>query len=90
MTEHKLREFLTAEVCKWASKPFDQIVAELADVQAYELVTDGSPRQFEVMLVENTSEYIHVVISADDGSLKLATRPLSSSFILYRNGGVEI
>ena len=88
LTEQQLKELLSAELQIWARKPFAQLVAELSDVQGYERGADDCWHQFEVMLVENTPEYIHVLISVDDGSIRWACSPITSGFIVTRTGAL--
>jgi hypothetical protein len=90
LTEQELQALLSAELKAWAKKPLAQIVAELSDVQGYERGADDRWHQFEVMLVENTPEYIHVLISVDDGSISWACSPITSGFMVYLDGRVDL
>jgi hypothetical protein len=75
------RLVLDAEVKRWSAKSHAELIAELPDVQAYAVESEGRKHQVEVRILENTERYIHVVISVDDGTLPASLRPLSSSFI---------
>lgn len=80
------RPVLDAEVARWSQKSYQQLTAELRDVQAYEVVFDSKSYQVEVQLLENTDKYIHVLVGVDDGSIPASFRPLSSSFIREKLG----
>jgi hypothetical protein len=77
----KWRPVLDAEVKKWSAKSWAELVADLADEQAYEVEVGGRQYQVEVQLLENTKKYVHVAVSVDDGSVPASFRPLSSSFL---------
>jgi hypothetical protein len=68
-------------VKRWCSKSSEQLLAELGDVQAYEIEFENETYQVEVEVLENTEKYVHVMVAVDDGSLPGALRPLSTSFI---------
>jgi hypothetical protein len=75
------RPVLDAEVKKWSTKSCAELVAELPDVQAYEVELEGNKYQVEIQLLENTDKYVHVSVAVDDGSIPASFRPLSSSFV---------
>ncbi len=80
--KEKCRPALEAEVARWLAMPWEQIVAELAEVKAYETTVDGRTYQIEVELLENTDAYVHVIVCADDGTFPSGYSPLSASFVL--------
>ena len=90
MTEVQLRELLSQETLAWAEKAPADIVAELAKPQTYRRGTGDTWHEIEVMLVEATADYNHVKTSIHDGSLVWALKPISSSFLIYRDGRIEI
>lgn len=75
------RPVLDAELKRWSAKSSEQLLAELGDVQAYEIEFENKGYQVEVEILENTEKYLHVIVAVDDGSLSGAMRPLSESFI---------
>ena len=75
------RPVLDAEVKRWSAKTCEQLVAELADVQAYEVEFGSKPYQVEVEILENTAQYVNVIISVHDGSLPDSIAPLTDSII---------
>ena len=50
---------------------------------------DREPADLEHLL-EATDDYIHVKTSINDGSLVWALKPITSSFLIYRDGRIEI
>ena len=72
---------LDAEVKRWSAKSCAELVAELRDVEAYQIDFEGKRYTVEVQLLENTDKYVHVGVDVDDGSIPASFRPLSSSFI---------
>ena len=90
MTETQLRELLSRETLAWAEKSPADIVAELATPQKLARGAGESWHELEVTLLEATDEYIHVRTSIHDGSLALALKPITSSFLVYRDGRIEI
>ncbi|MGO9083909.1 MAG: hypothetical protein ACLQBK_01680 [Candidatus Sulfotelmatobacter sp.] len=78
------RPVLDAEVKRWSAKSCAELVAELPDVQAYELEFEGKKYTVEVQMLENTDKYVHVCVGIDDGSIPASFHPLSSSFIRER------
>ena len=79
---------MSAEIEAWTQKPYAQIVEELAEGIAYQR-EDPESHQFEVELLENTPEYVNVVISVDDGSFWRSFSPVTRTFIVYRSGRIE-
>jgi hypothetical protein len=61
--------------------PLVKIISRLAEEQTYDVTFESNNYQVEVKLLENTDQYIHVIVAVDDGSLLGAMRPLSSSFV---------
>lgn len=75
------RPVLDAESARWSAKSYDQLKAELAEEQAYEVQFEGKSYTVEVIVIENTEQYLHVIISVDDGSIPASFCPLTSGFI---------
>jgi hypothetical protein len=75
------RKVLDSEVKRWSAMSCSQLVSELHDLQTYEIEFDSKKYQVEVELLENTEQYLHVVVAVDDGSLPASIRPLTHSFI---------
>lgn len=90
MTEAELRELLSRETLDWAERMPSDIVAELARPQTYQRGSGETWHEFEVALLEANDEYIHVRTSVHDGSLAWALKPMTTSFLIYRDGRIEI
>jgi hypothetical protein len=90
MTEAQLRELLSQEMLAWAERSPADIVAELAKPQTYRRGTGDTWHEIELTLLEATDDYIHVGTSINDGSLVWALKPITSSFLIYRDGRIEI
>jgi membrane-bound inhibitor of C-type lysozyme len=75
------RKVLDSEVKRWSALSCSQLVSELHDSQTYEIEFDCKKYQVEVELLENTEQYLHVMVAVDDGSLPASMRPLTHSFI---------
>jgi hypothetical protein len=90
MTEAQLRELLSQETLAWAERSPADIVAELAKPQTYRRGAGDTWHEIEVTLLEATDDYIHVKTSIHDGSLVWALKPITYSFLIYRDGSIEI
>ena len=88
MNRKQLRACLNREVDCWSRKPFDQIVAELPEPLHYESVHEGLVYRAEALILEQ-NDYVHVCVAVDDGGLLRFMFPLSTSFLVYRNGKVD-
>ena len=75
------RPVLDAELKRWSAKSSEQLIAELGEVQAYEIEFENKKYQVEVEILENTEKYIHVLVAVDDGTLPASISPLNASFI---------
>ena len=72
---------LDAEVRRWSAKSYDQLVSDLREMQVYEVEFESKPYQVEVEILENTENYVHVLVAVDDGSLPASLTPLTHSII---------
>jgi len=85
-----LRDLLDHETSDWSQKSYSHLIEELADVVAYTRGEGANFHQFEVEMIEQELEYVHVIMSIDDGSFARSFTPLTRGFIVYRNGLVEM
>jgi hypothetical protein len=76
---------LEQETKRWSAKSWAQLVQELSEVQAYEVEVESRRYQVEVELLENTPRYVHVAVAVDDGSLPASFRPLTTTFLRYKD-----
>ena len=75
------RGILDAEVTRWSAMPCAQLMEELHEAKAYQVDANARRFQVEVDLVEDTADYLHVVVSVDDGSLPWSIFPVTRGFI---------
>jgi len=75
------RKVLDSEVKRWSALACEELASQLQDVQTYEVEFDSKKYQVEVELLENTEQYLHVMVAVDDGSLPASISPLTHSFI---------
>ena len=90
MTHAELRELLSHETLAWAERSPADIVADLASPHTTQRGTGDAWHEIEVRLLEATDDYIHVQTSIHDGSVAWSLKPLTSSFLIYRDGRIEI
>jgi hypothetical protein len=79
-----MQRVLDMEVKRWSEMSPEQLITELAEVQNYEVESGGKRYQFEVQMLENESDYVHVDVSVDDGRLPYSISPLGQAFLLKR------
>ena len=89
MNKKRLEDLLDAETSNWSQKSFANLIKELTDVVAYERGSEADFHQFEVQMIEHEPDYVHVIVSIDDGSFVRFCAPLSRGFIVHRDGRVE-
>ena len=77
----RCRKVLQSELTHWASLSSDDLLTEIRNRDAYEVVADAKRYQIELVLLENIPKYLHVCIAVDDGSLLASLRPEAASFI---------
>jgi len=80
------RRALDLETKRLAAMSYEQLMSALRELQHYEIEIDSKRYQIEVELVENTGNYVHVVVSADDGSFPASLAPVTDSFICRKAG----
>jgi hypothetical protein len=83
------RRALEAEVDKWEAKSVEELIQELAEVQAYQIEFESREMQAEVEILEDTPQYLHVYVAVDDGVLPLAIRPQATTFIRRKTSASE-
>jgi hypothetical protein len=81
-----LAEHLRAELEIWDKKTYSELLA-IEYPHTYERGVDGAPDwyQVEVDLLEHNDDYVHVLVSVDDGGWS-AFCPTSYSLIAYADG----
>lgn len=89
MKADQLRSCLDREVGTWCQKDYPTLLKELRDEVTYEGNEGQAKYQVEIQLIERESDYLHVMVSVDDGSFWRSCKPLTHSFLVYRDGRVE-
>ncbi len=88
MDKEKLKLFLDQERDKFASKTHEEL-SKLKDPTVYESGVGDSWNEVEDQVLEKNNQYIHIGISVDDGKFPRAFVPLSTSFLVYKDGRVD-
>ena len=62
----------------------DEVFGELRNRGVYEVFDESMRYQVEVELLEDTPEYLHIMIAVDDGSLPGSIHPESETFLYQK------
>lgn len=89
MDKAALQNLLDHEIDEWSRKPFEALIEELVDAVAFQRGEGSDFHQFEVQMIENEPEYLHILVSVDDGSFRRSFAPLTGGFIIHRNDQIE-
>ncbi len=90
MKKEKLQGLLDAEVDQLSRWSYARLIEELSDILAYQRGSGPDYHQFEVQMIECEPNYVHISVAVDDGSLLKSISPISRSFIVHRDGRVEL
>lgn len=83
------QKILDTEVARWSGKTCQQLVKELHELQAYQVEVESKKYQVEVELLEDTKEYVHVIVAVDDGTLPMSLSPSTFGFIKQKSEEVN-
>ena len=84
------RKVLDGEVERWEAMSAERLLSELSgDPLVYEVEADSKTYQVEVEILENTGDYVHVMISVDDGTLPASILPAAETLIVRKSPGLE-
>jgi len=76
------RKVLDSEVKRWSAMSCDELVSKLPDgLEGYQIEFESKQYNVEVEILENTEQYLHVVVAVDDGTLPASILPLCHSWI---------
>ncbi len=89
-SESELKAIVVREALEWSRKPIEVLRQELKQASGYERDGDEGWLQFEVLLLEDEANYVHVGVTVDDGSARWALTPIGTSFLVYSDGRVDI
>ena len=87
MKKEKLRQCLQTEVDAQALKSYDEFMRP-DDIEGYQKGSGKAWYQVTVTVLEKTEEYVHIMVSDDDGGWR-AFLPMSHSFLIYKDGRVD-
>ena len=59
----------------------DELISKLAEGLTYQVHFNSKAYQVEVEMIENTDDYVHVVVAVDDGSVPASIFPLTRDFV---------
>ena len=89
MKREELRPYLEREVEKWSVKSYAMLREELQQ-GLYADAQEGLEYHVEVELLENRDDYVHVMVAVCSPRAGWSCyHPLSTSFLVYRDGRVE-
>jgi hypothetical protein len=89
MKREELRPYLEREVERWSAKSYAELRVELQE-GCYADARPDSEYHVEVDLLEDRQEYVHVMVSVCSPKAGWSCyHPLSTSFLVYRDGRVE-
>jgi hypothetical protein len=75
------RRVLDSELQRWSAMTPERLASVSDEERVYEVELDSKTYQVEVEILENTAEYLHVMVAVDDGSLPASMAPETQSFI---------
>ena len=78
------RTVLGAEVRRWSSIPYDQLILELRAPAVYEVELDSKMYQVEVEILSETDRWVQVIVAVDDGTLPASIVPVTDVFICQK------
>ena len=89
MKRDELKPYLAREVDEWSAKPYATLRDELHQVYNAEREA-GFEYHVEVDLLEDRDEYLHVCVSVCSPQVRWSCyHPLTTSFLVYRDGRVD-
>ena len=89
MKRKELGPYLEAEVDKWSAKSYEVLRQELKG-GSHEVAEKGTEYHTEVVLLEDRHDYVHVMVSVSSERAPWnCFHPLSTSFLVYRDGRVD-
>ena len=88
MKREDLRPYLNKEVETWSSKSHSALREELR--KGYVKAEPGMPYHVEVQVLEDREDYVHVFVAVcSEQAAWSCYHPLSTSFLVYRDGRVD-
>jgi hypothetical protein len=78
------RRVLDRELQRWSAMTPERLASAPDEERVYEVELDSKTYQVEVEILENTEDYLHVLVAVDDGSLPASMAPEAQSFICQK------
>ncbi len=89
MKREDLGVFLERELARWSAKSYEVLRQELREGN-HTQAEAGAEYHLEVDLLENREDYVHVTVSVCSERVGWSCiQPLSTSFLVFRDGRVE-
>lgn len=80
---------LALELEKWSGLTYDELRSRLTSEVVYTGEARGTSYQAEILLLENTPDYVHVMVGVMGSDGRWAICPFSRSFLVYADGRVD-
>ena len=64
----KLRDILVAEISRWSAMPYDELISQLQSECVYQVESESTQFHLDVQVLENTDEYVHVMVGIHDST----------------------
>ena len=78
------RRVLEIELQRWSAMTPERLASALEEECVYEVELDSKTYQVEIQILENTDDYLHVMVAVDDGTLPASMAPEAQSYICKR------
>ena len=81
-SKSEIAKVLDREILRWSEMPIRKLIADLNEPRAYEVEDESGRYQMEAQLLENTESYLHLMLSAHDGTLRRFVLPVTKTIII--------
>ena len=85
----EIADALDREIRRWSEMAPQRLIAELSAPCAYEVEDESGRYQIEARLLENKESYLHLMLSAFDGSLRRFVFPVTRTIIIDKPTEIE-
>lgn len=90
VSDDALKAEADKEALAWSRRSYETTETDLSRAVGYDKLNEFGILWFEVLLLERERNDLHVAVNCDDASERWTRSPVSTSFLLYRNGEVDI
>jgi hypothetical protein len=77
---------LDLAVQRWSAIPYEELLSTLQHPCIYEIEIGSTKYQVELEILEQTDQYLQVMVAVDDGSLLASILPACHIFICRKQG----